>query len=232
MALHIASQHVNVVTMKNYRFFFQIDSEHGLLLVFVTDTSENPSRFRKYLAILNRQFVEKFRDQLRSTPPSRLASVGIFTSFNEFVDNLVTSWALGEATLTAAKVMDVLEVYTLFFNTILQKFLDEEKRKAHWEEIQEIFQRNIEGNPALSPLHADPRGVVYYDEVDPQQVSYPKLRKVLHRILAGLLSLTRRTLPRQTYQSLVFEHIGPLLRAERRRLKAYQLTMPLVMEIL
>jgi len=228
MAMHIASQHVNVVTMKDYRFFFQIDNENGLLLVFVTDTSENPSRFRKYLAILNRQFVQRFGGQLSGTPLTKLANMKVFDDFDDFVDKLVVSWQLGEATLTAAKVMDVLEVYTLFLNTILQRFLDDEKRKTYWERIQEIFRRGTAIDQALQPLHVDPRGVVYYEEVDPHQVSYPKLRKALHGIFSGLVALARRVLPRQEYQSLVFEHLSPL----QRRLKAYQLTTSLVREIL
>ena len=64
MAQQVAADHVNVVNLKNRRFFFQIDEPNGLLLVFVTDASESLARFRKYLSLLNKQFVKMFRSQI------------------------------------------------------------------------------------------------------------------------------------------------------------------------
>ena len=63
MAQQVAAQHVNVVNMKDRRFFFQIDETNGLLLVFITDVSESSARFRKYLSLLNKKFVKMFKKQ-------------------------------------------------------------------------------------------------------------------------------------------------------------------------
>lgn len=232
MAQQVASQHVNVVNLKNRRFFFQIDEPNGLLLVFITDIGESSARFRKYLNILNKKFVEMYPDTLKELQEKGTTNTQLFRSFDEYLDDLVLTWWMGESTVTAAKVMDILEVFTLFYNTILQRFLTDVTRRTYQNDIQNIFQKNITKSPELKTLRADPSGVVYYDEINPQEIKYPRLRKVLLKIFRDLIQLTRRTMPRQTYQSLVFEHISPLIRAEQNRLKTYALTEQLVMELL
>jgi hypothetical protein len=139
---------------------------------------------------------------------------------------------MGETTVSAAKVMDVFEVFTLFYNTILQQFFTEVTRRTYVKEIQRIFETKMEGIPALTGIKIDKTGVVTYDSIDPQQVKYTKFRNVLFGIFHELMVLTRKTMPKQTYHSLVFEHISPLIRTEQKRMKTYSLTEKIVMEIL
>ena len=232
MAQQVAAQHVNVVNMKDRRFFFQIDEENSLLLVFITDVSESPSRFRKYLGILNKKFVTMFNKQLEELHTNGTTDTTLFNSFDEFIDDLVLTWWMGETTITAAKVMDVFEVFTLFYNTILQQFLTDVSRRTYNAEIQAIFKTNMEKIPQLVGVHIVNTGVVTYDSIDPQQIKYTRFRNVLFEIFHQLIVLTRKTMPKQTYRSLVFEHISPIIRTEQDRLKTYSLTEKIVMEIL
>jgi hypothetical protein len=232
MAQQVAAQHVNVVNLKNRRFFFQIDEENGLLLVFITDVSESSARFRKYLGLLNRQFVKMFHDQLDILHKEGTTDTTLFNSFDEFIDDLVLTWWMGETTVSAAKVMDVFEVFTLFYNTLLQRFLTEVSRRTYDKEIQAVFQDKTRKVTALVGVKMDISGVVTYDSIDPQQIKYTKFRQVLFDIFHELVQLTRKTMPKQTYQSLVFEHFSPLIRTEQDRLKTYSLTERIVLDIL
>ena len=232
MAQQVAAQHINVVNMKDRRFFFQIDEINGLLLVFITDVSESPSRFRKYLGLLNKKFVKMYQKQLKELHQDGTTDTMLFKSFDEFIDDLVLTWWMGESTVSAAKVMDVFEVFTLFFNTVLQQFLTDVSRRTYNTEIQKIFETNMEKIPSLVGIKIDKTGVVTYDSIDPQQIKYPKFRNVLFNIFHELIILTRKTMPKQTYRSLVFEHFSPLIRTEQDRLKTYSLTEKIVMEIL
>lgn len=232
MAQQVAAQHVNVVNMKDRRFFFQIDEENSLLLVFITDVSESPSRFRKYLGLLNKKFVMMFKKQLDELHEDGTTDTNLFKSFDEFIDDLVLTWWMGETTISAAKVMDVFEVFTLLYNTVLQQFLTDVSRRTYNAELQEIFTKNIEKIPQLVGVHIDDSGVLNYDSIDPQQIKYTKFRNVLFDIFHELIVLTRKTMPKQTYRALVFEHISPLIRTEQDRLKTYALTEKIVMEIL
>ncbi|MFX0169083.1 MAG: hypothetical protein ACFE89_06930 [Candidatus Hodarchaeota archaeon] len=232
MAQQVAADHVNVVNLKNRRFFFQIDEPNGLLLVFVTDLSESLARFRKYLSLLNKQFVKLFRKEIAELHKKGTTDTTLFNSFDEFIDNLVLTWWMGEFTVSAAKVMDVFEIFTLFFNTVLQQFLTDVSRRTYESEIQSILKSNSKKIPALKGFHMDPTGVVNYDSIDPQQIKYSRLRQVLFDIFHELLLLARKTMPKQTYQSLVFKHISPLISTEQDRLKTYALTEKIVMEIL
>ncbi len=232
MAEQVAAQHVNIVNMKDRRFFFQIDEANGLLLVFITDVSESSARFRKYLSILNRKFAKMFQKQLEILHKEGTTDTTLFKSFDSFIDDLVLTWWMGETTVQAAKVMDVFEVFTLFFNAILQRFLTDVSRRTYETEIQAIFTNHMSKIPSLMGIHIDKTGVVTYDSIDPQQIRYTRFRQVLFDIFHELIQLTRKTMPKQTYQSLVFEHISPLIRIEQSRLKTYSLTEKFVMEIL
>jgi hypothetical protein len=232
MAVQVASQHVSVVNLSNRRLFFQADEPNGLLLVFIADTAESPGRFRKYLSILDRQFVKVFGDQLARITEEGIQDVARLRSFDDFLDDLVGTVLEGESTLEAAKNMDLLELFTAFYNAILQHFLTTEVRKKRWAEIQAIFAQNIATTPALTSLRADPTGVVYFDGIDPKEVKNRKLRAILFSIFENLITFTRGTIPKKTYQALVFQHLGPLLKAEHERLRAYALTEQLVITIL
>ncbi|MFX1576253.1 MAG: hypothetical protein ACFFCF_03665 [Promethearchaeota archaeon] len=232
MAQQVAAQHVNVVNMKDRRFFFQIDEKNGLLLVFITDVSESTSRFRKYLGILNKKFVKMFQKQLNELHKDGTTNTTLFKSFDEFIDDLVLTWWMGETTVSAAKVMDVFEVFILFYNTILQQFLTDVSRRTYSNEIQQIFSTNMKKIPELVGIYIDKTGVVTYDSIDPQQINYTKFRNVLFDIFHELMLLTRKTMPKQTYHSLVFEYISPLINTEQDRLRTYSLTEKIVMEIL
>jgi hypothetical protein len=232
MAQQVAAQHVNVVNMKDRRFFFQIDEKNSLLLVFITDVSESTSRFRKYLGLLNKKFVKMFQEQIKELHEDGTTDTALFKSFDEFIDDLVLTWWIGETTVSAAKVMDIFEVFVHFYNTVLQQFLTEVSRRTYNTEIQKIFKNNMIKIPAIVGIHIDQTGVVNYDSIDPQQIKYPTFRNVLFEIFHELILLTRKTMPKQTYQSLVFEHVSPLIRTEQNRLKTYSLTEKIVMEIL
>lgn len=232
MAQQVAAQHVNVVNLKDRRFFFQIDEENRLLLVFITDVSESPARYRKYLGLLNKQFVTMFQKQLEELREDGAIDTSLFNNFDEFIDDLVLTWWMGESTISAAKVMDIFEIFTLFYNTILIKFLTDISRRTYNSDIQKILKNQMEKIPALTGLHMDSSGVINYDGIDPQQIKYTRFRNVLFQIFHELVLLIRKTMPKQTYQSLVFEHVSPLIRTEQDRLKTYSLTEKIVLEIL
>ncbi|MFX1566539.1 MAG: hypothetical protein ACFFCH_11160, partial [Promethearchaeota archaeon] len=99
-------------------------------------------------------------------------------------------------------------------------------------EIKKIFKTNMEKIPELVGIHIDETGVVIYKSIDPQHIKYQRFRNVLFQIFHELVQLTRKTMPKRTYQSLVFKHISPLISTEQTRLKTYSLTEKIVMEIL
>ena len=176
--------------------------------------------------------MKLFRKQIDELHDKGTTDTNLFKSFDDFIDNLVLTWWMGESTVTAAKVMDVFEIFTLFYNTILQNFLTDVSRRTYDTDIQKILQTNAEKIPQLKGFHMDASGVVNYDSIDPQQIKYPRFRQILLKTFHELLILARKTMPKQTYQSLVFEHISPLIRVEQDRMKTYALTEKLVMEIL
>lgn len=231
LALKITRQHVNVVTLRDSRFFFKIDEDNGLLFVIITDIVEDPTRFYEYLDMLNQRFVETFDDHQTNAPiyqfDPRRSKV-----FDELVDSLVSHWETGEVTLKAAKVMDILDVFTQFYNIILQKVLSSRTREMYISDVQRIFQTHTSADPALSRIQVDAHGVVSFDQVIPENVRLGQLQGFLNIILQELVAIARRSRRRQTYETLFFEHLAPIIKAEQSRIKEYDLTNQLVMELL
>ncbi len=231
LALKITQQHVNVVTMRDSRFLFKVDNDNGLLLVFITDITEDPERFSEYLDMLHERFLEIFEDPAHKLPvyqrDPRRAKV-----FDELVDSLVSHWETGEASILSAKIMDILDVYTVFYNLTLQKILSDRSREMHYPDIKRIFETHLQSDPALRHMSVDQHGVVSYDQVNPDLVRLQSLVDTLHLILQELIAIARRTRRRQSYETLFFEHFAPMIKAENERLKEYNLTEKLVMELL
>jgi hypothetical protein len=231
LALKITEQHVNEVTMRDSRFFFKVDEENGLLFVFITDAVEDPSRFGEYLDMLNTRFVETFSDQPYRKPvyhrDPRRARI-----FDELVDSLVSNWETAEITLRSAKVMDILDVFIHFYNVILQKILSKRTFEKYASDIERIFQSHISQDPELRNIIFDSHGVVSFDQINPERVKLALLISTLQLILQELVTIARRTRRRQTYETLFFEHIAPIIKAEEERILEYALTDKLVMELL
>ncbi len=231
LALKITSQHVDMVTMKNSRFFFKVDDENGLLLVFITDVADDPTRFGDYLDMLHNRFLENFSDITSHIPvsqrDSRRASV-----FDELVDSLISHWETGEASLRTAKVMDLFDIFTQFYNITLQKIITSRSREMHFNDIQRIFSTHLKADPALRPVSVDKHGVVSFDKVDPDRVRILDLIDTLSIILKELVAIARRARRRQSYESLFFEYYAPLIKSEQERIEEYELQKKLVMELL
>ena len=231
LAVKLTNQHVNVVTLRDYRFFFKVDEENGLLMVFITDLVADPTRFTDYLDMLHSRFIETFENPSSHIPISqrdpRRAKV-----FDELVDSLVSHWETGETTLRAAQVMDILDVYTQFYNLTLQKVLTERTREMYLSDVQRIFSIHLQADPGLRPITLDTHGLVIYDKVDPASVNRDTLVDILHIVLRELVTLARRTRRRQSYETLFFEHYAPTIKAEYERLEEYGLMKKLVMELL
>ncbi len=231
LALKITSQHIDMVTMKNYRFFFKVDDDNGLLLVFITDVVEDPTRFGDYLDMLHNRFLESFADVASHLPvyqrDPRRARV-----FDELVDSLISHWETGEATLRSAKVMDLLDVFTQFYNITLQKIITPRSREMHFNDIQRIFSTHLKTDSALRPVTLDKHGVVSFDQVDPERVKILGLVDTLSMILKELVAIGRRARRRQSYETLFFEYFAPLIKSEQERIEEYELQKKLVMELL
>lgn len=231
LALKITRQHVNQVTMRDSRFFFKVDDENGLLLVFITDIAEDPTRFGDYLDMLHIRFLETFDDTSSHVAvyqrDPRRARI-----FDELVDNLISNWETAETTLRSAKIMDILDVFVQFYNITLQKVLTERSRDMHMPDIEQIFSTHLKADPALRSITIDLHGVVSYDQVNPESVRLTHLINTLHIILKELLTIARRTRRRETYETLFFKYYAPLIKAEEGRIKEYDLTKKLVMELL
>lgn len=230
MAINLTSQHVNVVTMKECRFFFQKDEENGVLLVFLTDITESAEMFQGYLDILNRRFIKLFGSQKeKGKDQPNLLKV---QAFDRVVDDLVASWEAAEVGLVDVQIMDVLDVFTHFFNTILQKFLTPEQREKHWTDIKDIFRLNIKNAPALSDLVVEAQGFVNYDKINLLKIDYDQMVKILNTILQKLLLFVQTIITPQDYHTLFYTHILPLIKFEVKRLLEYQLITPLVTKII
>jgi len=230
MALNLTSQHVNVVTMKENRFFFQIDEGNGVLCVFITDLAEGTETLQEYLNILNRRFIELFGSQKgKEVIMPNLQKV---RAFDRVVDDLVANWEAAEVGLVDVKIVDVLDVFTHFFNTILQKLLTEDNRSTHWTKIQEIFHSNIRNSPALTKLVVDSRGFVNYDKIDFVKIEYDQMVKILCKTLKELLFFVQEIISSQEYHTLFYDNILPLIKFEMKRLLEYQLVASLVVGIL
>jgi hypothetical protein len=231
LALKITSQNVDMVTMKNSRFFFKVDDENGLLLVFITDVAEDPTRFGDYLDMLHNRFLETFSDVALHVPiyqaDPRRARV-----FDELVDSLISHWETGEASLRKAKVMDLLDIFTQFYNVTLQKILTEQTLEMHFTDINRILSTHLKADPALRLVALDKHGAISFDQVDPERVNILGLDNTLSSILRELVAIARRTRRRQTYETLFFEYYVPLIKAEQERIKEYELQKKLVMELL
>ncbi len=231
LSIRITGQHVNFVNLKDYRFYFKVDETNDILLVFITDTTEDSPRFQEYLEILNQRFLEIFRGASYSVPVFQQDETRI-KIFDELVDSLVSNWESAEITLRTAKVMDVLEVFTLFYNVCLQKMLTAQSRMTYYPDIQDIFRRNTTEDPVMRLMTVNRQGVVFFDQVDPERVNLIKLPGILFSILRELITLIRRTRRRESYEELFFEHLVPLLKTQWQRLQAYELTADLVMELI
>ena len=231
LALKITAQHVDMVTMRNSRFFFKVDDENGLLLVFITDIVDDPTRFGDYLDMLHNRFLENFSDITSHVPvyqrDPRRARV-----FDELVDSLISHWETGEATLRTAKVMDLLDVFTQFYNVTLQKVLTDRAREMHFTDIQHILSTHLKSDPALRPVTIDKHGVISFDEVNPERIRLLGLVDTLSMILKELVAIARRTRRRQSYETLFFEYYAPLIKSEQERIEEYELQKKLVMELL
>jgi hypothetical protein len=231
LALKITSQSVDMVTMRNSRFFFKVDEENGILLVFITDLVDDPSRFGDYLDMLHNRFLENFSDITSHVPvyqrDPRRARV-----FDELVDSLISHWETGEATLRMAKVMDLLDVFTQFYNVTLQKIITAQSRDMYFTDIQHILSTHLKADPALRPVTFDKHGVISFDQVDPERVKFLELTDTLSMILKELVAIARRTRRRESYETLFFEYYAPLIKSEQERIEEYELQHKLVMELL
>lgn len=230
MALNLTSQHVNVVTMKESRFFFQIDEGNGVLCVFITSLSEGTEMLQEYLNILNRRFVELFGSQ--KGKEVIIPNLQKMQAFDRVVDDLVANWEAAEVGLVDVKILDVLDIFTHFFNAILQKLITEDNRRTHWTKIEEIFRLNIRNSPPLRKLVVDSRGFVNYDEINFVKIDYGKMVKILGKTLHELLLFVQEIISPQEYHTLFYDNILPLIKFEMKRLLEYQLVSSLVVEIL
>ena len=233
MALNLTSEYVNVITLKNSRFFFLIDEPNRLLFVFITDLTEESPRFRDYLELLNKRFVEMFDPSSKNSlsyPP--LLDGYAREVYTQVVDNLVANWEKGETSLLDARIMDVLDVFTLFFNAALQRFLDKATRKQHWGRLQDIFQDNTLTDHPFHHLAVSKEGVVDYIALNPNELEYNRMLSALTTTLRNLVLLLQEIHTKESYQNLFFKYFVPLIRSEVDRLKAYQLAEALVIELL
>lgn len=231
LAKGLTSRFVNHVALRDLRIIFRVDEENGLLFVFVTGESAKAERWSEYLAMLNKRFLEMFRNLLPTISESERDEYQ-FSTFEKVVEKYVANWEKAETSLLSAKVIDTLDLFTLFFNTILQKILNDVLRQNNWEEIGLIFKAQIDSHSPLEGLALHPEGNVFFEKIKAENIDYPRMLKTLGRILRSLFSLTQRLLPTEAFQSLFFRHLIPLISAERDRLIAWQLTDHLVMEIL
>ena len=231
LALKITSQNVDMVTMRNSRFFFKVDEENGILLVFITDIVDDPTRFGDYLDMLHERFLENFSDVTSHVPvfqrDPRRARV-----FDELVDTLISHWETGEASLRVAKIMDLLDVFTQFYNVTLQKIITDRAREMHFTDIQRILSTHLKVDPALRPVTMDKHGVISFDQVNPDRVKIQGLVDILSIILKELVAIARRARRRQSYEALFFQHYAPLIKSEQERIEEYELQKKLVMELL
>jgi hypothetical protein len=231
LALKITEQHVDMVTMRNSRFFFKVDNENGILLVFITDIADDPTRFGDYLDMLHNRFLENFSDVSSHIPvyqrDPRRASV-----FDELVDSLISHWETAEASLRAAKIMDLFDLFTQFYNVTLQHVLTDRSREMHFTDIQRILSTHLKADRALRLVTLDKHGVISFDQVDPDRVKLQGLDDILSTILKELVAIVRRTRRRQSYETLFFEHYVPLIKVEQARIEEYDLQKKLVMELL
>ncbi|MFX1510370.1 MAG: hypothetical protein ACFFBR_08715 [Promethearchaeota archaeon] len=231
LALKITSQNVDMVTMRDSRFFFKVDEENGLLLVFITDLADDPTRFSDYLDMLHNRFLENFSDASSHIPVTqhdpRRAKV-----FDELVDSLISHWETGEATLRTAKVMDLFDIFTQFYNITLQKIITDRTREMYFTDIQRILSIHLNADPALRPVSVDKYGIISFDEVDPERVKLRGLVDILSIILKEFIAIARRTRRRQSYETLFFEYFAPLIKSEQARIEEYELQKKLVMELL
>jgi hypothetical protein len=233
MALNLTSEAVNIITLKNSRFFFLIDEPNKLIFVFITDLTEESPRFRDYLELLNKRFVEMFDPGSQSSltyPP--LVTGYAKEVYTQVVDNLVANWEKGETSLLDARIMDVLDVFTLFFNAALQRFLDKPLREQHWGRIQDIFHDNTLTDHPFHHLTVSKDGLVEYNALNPNELEYPRMLTALTTTLRSLVTLLQEVHTMESYQNLFFQYFAPLIRSEVARLRAYQLAEALVIELL
>jgi hypothetical protein len=231
LAKDLTSQFVNHVNLEDFRFIFRVDEDNKLLFVFITDESVAVERYSQYLEILNKRFIEMFKNILPNISESRRDEYR-FSTFEQVVDKYVSNWETAEQTLISAKVIDTLELFTLFFDTLLQKFLNEKIRLDNWETIGGIFKTQISSGSPLTGLALHPEGNVFFDKIKVENIDYTDMLRVLGRILRDMFSLTQQLLPEDAYQNLFFKHIIPLINSERERILTWQLTDHLVMRIL
>jgi hypothetical protein len=233
MALNLTSEYVNVVTLKNSRFFFLVDEPNRLLFVFITDITEDSPRFQEYLSLLNQRFVEMFNPQRHDEKdPKPLMDDYAHTLFDKVVDNLVASWEKGETSLIDARIMDTLEVFSLFYNAALQRFLDKAAREQHWGRIHDIFHDNTLTDHPFHHLSVTQDGVVDYSALNPNELDFDRMLKALTKILREVVTLLHKVHSPESYKSLFFEYFVPLIHGEKARLKAYHLIDSLVLELI
>ncbi len=231
LAKDMTSQFVNHVNLEDFRFIFRVDEENKLLFVFITDNTVSVERYSQYLEILNTRFIDMFKNVLPTLSESRRDEYR-FSTFEQVIDKYVSNWETAEQTLESARIIDTLELFTLFLDTILKKFFDNTTRLDNWDKIGGIFKTQIGPGSPLTGLAIHPDGNVFFDKIKVENIDYADMLRVLGRILRDMFSFTQRVLSEQAYQNLFFKHIIPLINSERERILTWQLTDHLVMRIL
>jgi hypothetical protein len=233
IALSLTTEQVNLVTLEDSRFFFKFDKNNQLLFILITGLSKGTIRYRSYLEYMSKYFTERFDPLLKDTEaPILLLEEGIQEKIASAVDTFVENWERAESDLAEVKIQDVLDVYSLFYNTIIMKCLDEDTRNNSWNYIQKLFKEHPLSSGSFDYLSVDPPGFVNYDELGLSALNYDFMLKRLNRILKGLVLLSKRTRSQEHYQDAFFKHVVPVIRLEHQRLKTYQLNDLLVVHLL
>ncbi|MFX1476119.1 MAG: hypothetical protein ACFFCO_11670 [Promethearchaeota archaeon] len=233
MALNLTSEQVNLIALENSRFFFKLDKESQLLFILTTGLSKSTAKYYAYLDYLSKYFLEHYRPVLtESTVSALVLEEQTEKRIATIVDTFVDHWEKAEKNLIEVKVQDVLEIYSLFFSTIIMKCLDEQTRRSYWSYITQVLQDNpLSTNSADSLLMVLP-GIVNYEELGVSSLEYEFMLKRLNKILRSLVVLAKQVHSPEHYQSMFFQHIVPMIQLEHQRLKTYQLNDLLVMHLL
>lgn len=233
IALSLTTEQVNLVTLENSRFFFKFDKKNQLLFILITGLSTGTIRYRSYLEYMSKYFIEHFRPLLKDSDVSFLMlEENIQKRVVSVMDTFVENWERAESNLVEVKIQDVLEVYSLFFSTIIMKCLGEQTRKEYWNFILKLFQENALSTGSFDYLSIVPPGIVNYDELGLSNLNYDFMLKRLNRILRALVVLSKQAHSQEHYQDVFFEHVVPVIQLEHQRLRTYQLNDLLVMHLL
>jgi hypothetical protein len=195
---------VDNIDMSGIRFVYVDDK--GLLYIGAADKEDSAPMLHEQMAVIKDSFSEAFEitEERGFEKFNWDGNVNTFKSFEETLDMLVEQWEMAKKVAKSAYMMDLIDVYQTFLQT-LAKF-------------PEFSQLGLASGADLDiSKMAFEEGTA--DMMKLAQLDAEEMKVNLDSILKHFLSLLERSMDKTTYQQRLQEYIFPALKNEWARIR-------------